>query len=200
VGERSRAMDRLEQALYELREQAITDPLTGLFNRRYLREFLQREWIRSKRRESSLAVIMIDLDYFKRINDAFGHEAGDLVLAEIAALLKTQIRGSDIACRYGGEEFALVLPDVTLEGVQRRAEAIRAAVMRLDLKYRDKPLGRITASLGIALFPEHAEDPDSLLRASDEALYEAKSAGRDRIVISPPRQGLPEPFKKTTSE
>lgn len=200
VGERSRAMERLGHALYELREQAITDPLTGLFNRRYLREFMQREWIRARRRESSLAVIMIDVDYFKRVNDAFGHEAGDLVLAEIAALLKTQIRGSDIACRYGGEEFALVLPDVTLEGVQRRAEAIRAAVMRLELKYRDKPLGRITTSLGIALFPEHAEDPDSLLRASDEALYEAKSAGRDRIVVSPPRQGLPKPFKKTTSE
>jgi diguanylate cyclase (GGDEF)-like protein len=126
---------------------------------------------------------MMDLDYFKRINDRFGHEAGDVVLKEIAALLKSQIRGSDIASRFGGEEFALVLPDATLEAVQRRAEGIRAAIHRLKLEYRGQPLGKITASFGVALAPDHAGDPESLLRASDRALYDAKAAGRDRVVV-----------------
>ena len=181
VDERSRAMDKLAQALRELREQASTDPLTGLSNRRYLWEFLLREWIRSRRKEGSIAVIMMDLDYFKRVNDTFGHEAGDVVLTAIAALLKAQVRGSDIACRFGGEEFALVLPDATLEAVQRRAEDIRAAISRLDLKYRGQPLGGITASFGIARAPDHSGDPESLLRASDQALYEAKAAGRNCV-------------------
>lgn len=197
VDERSRAMGKLAQALHDLREQASTDPLTGLSNRRHLWEFLLREWIRSRRREGSLAVIMMDLDYFKRVNDEFGHEAGDVVLTEIATLLKAQIRGSDIACRFGGEEFALVLPDATLEAVQRRAEDIRAAVRRIDLKYRGEPLGGITASFGIALAPDHAADPESLLRASDQALYEAKAAGRDRVVISTARNVRARPPRKT---
>ncbi|MGH8621964.1 MAG: MASE1 domain-containing protein, partial [Burkholderiales bacterium] len=100
--ERGQAMDQLERALIELREQAITDPLTGLYNRRYLWEFLRREWIRAKRRDDTLAVIMIDLDHFKRINDAHGHEAGDFVLTAVAGLLRNRIRSSDIVCRYGG--------------------------------------------------------------------------------------------------
>ena len=183
VDERSRTMEKLEQALRHLREQASTDSLTGLSNRRHLWEFLLREWIRSRRRESSLAIIMMDLDYFKRINDRFGHEAGDVVLMEIAALLKAQIRGSDIASRFGGEEFALVLPDATLEAVRSRAEGIRAAIHRLKLEYRGQPLGKITASFGVALAPDHAGDPESLLRASDQALYDAKAAGRDRVAV-----------------
>jgi diguanylate cyclase (GGDEF)-like protein len=126
---------------------------------------------------------MIDLDYFKRVNDAFGHEAGDLVLMEVAALLKGHIRGSDIACRFGGEEFALILADTTLGSAQRKAEDIRAAIKRLDLKYRDQPLGKITASFGVALFPDQAEGSDSLMRAADDALYQAKGAGRDRVIV-----------------
>lgn len=196
VGERSRALERLAQALQGLREQASTDPLTDLTNRRYMWEFLQREWIRARRRKSSLAVIMIDLDHFKSVNDTFGHDAGDRVLTNVANLLKTHIRGSDIACRFGGEEFALVLPDATLEGVQRRAEDIREAIGRLETEYRGRPLGRITASLGIALFPDHAGDPESLLRASDQALYGAKSTGRDRVVVSQAKPVLPTPSKQ----
>lgn len=183
VNERKRAIEKLERALHHVREQASTDPLTGLSNRRHLWEFLLREWIRSRRKESSLAIIMMDLDHFKRINDSYGHDAGDLVLTEIAALLKSQFRGSDIACRFGGEEFALVLPDATLEAVQRRAEGIRAAIHRLELEYRGQSLGRITASFGVALAPDHAGDPESLLRASDQALYDAKAAGRDRVAV-----------------
>jgi diguanylate cyclase (GGDEF)-like protein len=184
--ERARATDELERTLIGLREQAITDPLTGLYNRRYLWEFLRREWIRAKRKDESIAVIMIDLDHFKRVNDAHGHQAGDFVLMAVAGLLRNQIRSSDIVCRYGGEEFALVLPETSLENVRLRAEHIRAAIKRLDLRHQDVPLGRITASLGVALFPHHADDPDSLIRAADEAMYEAKHLGRDRTVFSPP--------------
>jgi diguanylate cyclase (GGDEF)-like protein len=191
--ERGRAMEQLERVLGELREQAATDPLTGLYNRRYLWEFLRREWIRAKRKDNSLAVIMIDLDHFKRINDTHGHEAGDFVLTAIAGLLRNQIRSSDIVCRYGGEEFALVLPEASLDNVRLRAEHIRAAIKHLDFTHEGVPLGGITASLGVALFPHHADSPDSLIRAADEALYEAKGVGRDRTVFSPPSQRGPTP-------
>ena len=104
-------------------------------------------------------------------------------MRELGALLRGHIRASDLACRFGREEFALVLPEASLEGTVQKAEAIRGPVRGLDLKYRDQPLGRITASFGVALFPLHADKPDSLLRAADEALYQAKGAGRDRVVI-----------------
>ena len=174
----------LKRALQDLREQAITDPLTGLLNRRYLREYLPRELTRARRNGTSLAVIMVDIDYFKRVNDTFGHEAGDLVLRELGTLLRNSVRASDIACRFGGEEFALVMPEASLEGARQKAETIRAAVKALGLKFRDLPLGPITASFGVALFPLHADKPDSLLRAADEALYGAKGGGRDRVVVS----------------
>ena len=196
--ERGRAMEQLERALIELREQAVTDPLTGLYNRRYLWEFLRREWIRAKRKDDSLAVIMMDLDHFKRINDAHGHEAGDFVLTAIAGLLRNRIRSSDIVCRYGGEEFALVLPEASLENARLRAEDIRIAIRDLDLTHQGVPLGRITASLGIALFPDHVSDPDSLMQAADAALYEAKSAGRDRAAFRPPERYSPTPSGRTT--
>jgi diguanylate cyclase (GGDEF)-like protein len=196
--ERGRAMEPLERVLGELREQAVTDPLTGLYNRRYLWEFLRREWIRAKRRNDTLAVIMIDLDHFKRVNDAHGHEAGDFVLTAVAGLLRNRIRSSDIVCRYGGEEFALVLPEASLENVRLRAEDIRMAIKDLDLTHQGVPLGRITASLGIALFPDHVDDPDSLMQAADAALYEAKGAGRDRTVFCPPGRFSSTPAERTT--
>ena len=183
VAERRRVADELRTALQDLQEQAISDPLTGLYNRRFLREFLPREVMRAARNEASLAVIMIDLDHFKRINDNFGHGAGDRVLTEVAVLLKSCIRGSDIACRFGGEEFMLVLPEATLESAQRKCNDIRAAMRRLTLKYDGRQLGILTASFGVALFPDHADDPESLMHVADEALYEAKGAGRDRVVI-----------------
>jgi diguanylate cyclase (GGDEF)-like protein len=191
MDERGRVMDRLARALEALREQAMTDPLTGLYNRRYLVEFLQREWIRARRKDSSLGVIMVDLDHFKRINDSFGHPAGDYVLTAVSALLRIHIRSSDIVCRYGGEEFALILPEASLESVRRRAEEIQAAIGRLDLRHGDAPLGRITASLGVALFPDHADGPDTVLHAADGALYAAKEAGRDRTVVSGARPAAP---------
>ena len=173
----------LKRALQDLKEQAITDPLTGLLNRRYLREYLPRELVRARRNGSTLAVVIVDLDYFKRVNDTYGHEAGDLVLKELGALLLGHIRGSDIACRFGGEEFALVLPEASLEGARQKAEAVRAAIKKLDLNYRDKRIHALTASFGVALFPDHADDADALMRIADEALYQAKGAGRDQVVM-----------------
>ncbi len=174
----------LKQVLGKLSDQATTDPLTGLYNRRYLMDFLHRELERARRGATPVAAILLDLDHFKRINDTFGHAAGDLVLTEIAGLLKRHIRGSDIVCRHGGEEFVLVLPGASLEGARQRAENIRNLVKSFDLKYHDQPLGTITASLGVALFPDHAAEGESLLHAADEALYDAKGAGRDRVVVS----------------
>ncbi len=174
----------LKQAVYELQQQAVTDPLTGLYNRRHLREVLSRELMRARRKGSMLAAVMIDADHFKRVNDSLGHEAGDMVLKELAALLKGSIRGSDIACRYGGEEFVLLLADATLEGARSKAEDIRAAVKGLELRFHGKPVGALSASLGVALFPHHADGTDALLGRADEALYGAKAAGRDRVVVS----------------
>jgi len=174
----------LKTAMQELQEQAITDPLTGLHNTRYLRELLPREMLRAKRKDSPLAAIIIDVDHFKRVNDSLGHEAGDGVLKELGALLKKSIRGSDIACRYGGEEFAIILADATSEGARRKAEDIRAAVKGLELHHGGKPIGGLTVSLGVALFPYHADQTTTLLRKAGEALYQAKEAGRDRVVVS----------------
>ncbi len=172
-------VSRLEK---KLQEQAISDPLTGLYNRRYLSEFLPRELLRSRRSATPVAVILIDLDHFKRINDTFGHEAGDIVLTAVGVLLKDKVRGSDIACRYGGEEFALILPEADTQAAKRRAEDIRLAIAALDIRHVEKPLGKITASFGIALFPDHGGDTDALLRVADVALYAAK-AGRNSVVV-----------------
>jgi diguanylate cyclase (GGDEF)-like protein len=187
VAQRSRATEALQRALHDLAEQAIRDPMTGLYNRRFLREFLARELIRAKRSGIGLAVIMMDLDRFKRVNDSFGHDAGDLVLTEVAVMLKKSIRGSDMVCRFGGEEFVLVLTDATRASALRRCEEIRSAIRRLEPTYRGNSLGHPTASFGLALFPDHAEDADGLINASDAALYEAKHAGRDCIITSSAR-------------
>jgi diguanylate cyclase (GGDEF)-like protein len=178
VRERSSAIEALAQALKTLKEEAIRDPLTNLYNRRFLRDSLSRELMRAARENIRVAVIMIDLDHFKRVNDTAGHAAGDLVLTKIAALLKRHIRGTDIACRFGGEEFTLVLPNATLQSVRSRAESICSAI-----REESGRLMGVTASLGVAVFPDHAAEPESLLRAADEALYEAKGRGRNQVRI-----------------
>jgi len=178
VGERSRASEALAQALKTLKEEAIRDPLTDLYNRRFLRDYMARELLRAAREDIRVAVIMIDLDRFKRVNDTAGHAAGDFVLTEIATLLKRHIRGTDIACRYGGEEFTLVLPNATLQSARRKGEAICSAI-----REKGAQLMGVTASLGVAIFPDHATEPESLLRAADKALYDAKGRGRDQVRI-----------------
>ena len=173
----------LRKAVHELREQAVTDPLTGLYNRRHLHDVLGREIMRAKRRNAQLAALMVDLDHFKRVNDTLGHEAGDMVLKEVSALLTRCFRGSDTACRYGGEEFALLLPDAGLEGARSKAEELRAAIKALALSFHGSPIGPLSASIGVALFPQHADEAGPLLAKADEALYGAKAAGRDRVEI-----------------
>jgi diguanylate cyclase (GGDEF)-like protein len=167
-----------------LRSQSIRDPLTGLFNRRYLEETLERELRRATRNQHPVGIIMLDLDHFKAFNDTFGHEAGDLVLRELGQLLKARSRGADIACRYGGEEFALILPEAAAEATQQRAEILRSEVKHLNLHLDGQPLGPVTLSLGVAVFPEHSLTPDLLLRAADRALYRAKQAGRDQVRLA----------------
>jgi len=167
-----------------LRSQSIRDPLTGLFNRRFMEESLELEIRRAARNQRPLGMIMIDLDHFKYFNDTFGHEAGDLLLKELGALLKGNIRGEDIACRYGGEEFTLILPEGTGAVTLQRAEFFREAVQRLDVHHRGHPLGKITASMGVAVFPDHGRTAESLINAADKALYRSKAAGRDCVTLA----------------
>lgn len=181
---------RLREAL---RNQSIRDPLTGLFNRRYLEETLERDLRRAARMGKPLGLIIFDIDHFKRFNDTFGHDAGDLVLRELAALVRQTVRGSDIACRYGGEEFVLALPEVGLEDARLRAEELRKAVKTLELNVRGQALGGISLSLGVAAFPQHGDSGETLVNMADQALYRAKREGRDRVVTvdSNPTQGTP---------
>jgi diguanylate cyclase (GGDEF)-like protein/PAS domain S-box-containing protein len=168
-----------------LHNQSIRDPLTGLFNRRYMEESLQREIHRADRNKQPLGIVMIDVDNFKRFNDTWGHEAGDLVLRELSRFLQQSIRGSDIACRYGGEELTLIFPEMSLEETYKRAEEIRQGIKEIDLKYHESSLGSITVSIGVASFPQHGRSSDSLIQLADAALYRAKYEGRDRVITAP---------------
>jgi diguanylate cyclase (GGDEF)-like protein len=167
-----------------LRQQSVRDPLTGLYNRRFLEEAIDRELARLERKNLPLALIMIDVDHFKTFNDTFGHEAGDAVLRDLGGILQRHVRDSDIACRYGGEEFTIVLPEANLEIGRQRAEMLRDAVRELRLVHDGKSLGAVTLSLGVACFPEHGRRRDHLLQAADAALYEAKNSGRNQVVVS----------------
>jgi diguanylate cyclase (GGDEF)-like protein len=167
-----------------LRDQAIRDPLTGLFNRRYMQESLDRELRRAQRRRTPMGVIMIDIDHFKRFNDTFGHAAGDALLAAMGNLLQRQTRSEDIACRYGGEEFALILLDASAEDTEERAKLLREEAARLRVEYGREPLGRVTISVGVAVFPDHGDTAEALLKAADAALYRAKAGGRDRVMVA----------------
>ncbi len=165
----------------KLENQSIRDPLTGLFNRHFMQISLERELARAARRKQILAVFMLDLDHFKRFNDTHGHAAGDSVLKAIAEIFKTSIRTEDIACRYGGEEFTIILPDVTPAVAADRAESIRRAVENLRLPLEKDVYGEFTVSVGIALFPDDGGASDLLLRRADQALYRAKRQGRNRV-------------------
>ena len=167
-----------------LRRQSIHDPLTGLHNRRYLQEVMQRELARTERKKTMLAVIILDVDHFKHFNDTYGHEAGDAVLRSLAQLIERQIRGSDIACRYGGEEFILVLPEASLSIARQRGELLREAARGMHVALSGQTLGVVSISLGLALFPLHGRTPEELIQAADAALYRAKQAGRNRLMIA----------------
>jgi len=172
---------RLREAL---RAQSIRDPLTGLYNRRYLTEMLERETRRAIRSEQSLGVLMLDLDHFKKFNDTYGHEAGDRVLRETASFLMKSVRAEDIVCRFGGEEFVVILPMADLQVTEARGERIRSRTRELTVLHQGQSLGMITVSVGVAVLPEHGTNPKELLEAADAALYRAKREGRDRVVVA----------------
>ena len=173
---------RIDNAIVTLHQQSITDSLTRLHNRRYLYETLPREIVRAKRNGATIAVVIVDLDHFKRINDNYGHEAGDMALRWVGNVLAKAVRGSDVVCRHGGEEFCLALPEASAESAHMKAEEIRAELEGMKLDYCGQPL-QITASFGVAVYPVHGEDADALLRHADEALYDAKECGRNQVVV-----------------
>jgi diguanylate cyclase (GGDEF)-like protein len=167
-----------------LQYQSIRDPLTGLFNRRYLEEVLGQEVSRAQRKQHEVGIIMLDVDHFKSFNDTYGHDAGDHVLQTVGRLLKDSVRGSDVACRYGGEEFTLILPEATLEETVIKAESIRQEIAQLHVVHPDQVLSGITASLGVATFPRHGSTGAAVMQAADAALYRAKAAGRNQNRVA----------------
>ena len=175
---------KLNRALEELRTLAVTDVLTGLHNRRYFYDALRRELIAARRRPTVFSVILIDLDNFKGVNDAWGHEAGDVVLQVAADLLRSQVRGSDIAVRYGGEEFGLLLPGTGVAVAEQRAEHLRRALEAQQTVYEGDVI-RITLSAGVAEYDGWSADASVLMKRVDQALYAAKSAGRNRVTRAP---------------
>jgi len=169
-----------------LRVQAVRDPLTGLYNRRYMEQALERELLRAARSRRTVGLIMLDLDHFKAFNDSHGHDAGDTLLRVLGDYLITHVRAEDIACRYGGEEFVLILPEASLEMSRARAGEIWKGMQGLHINHRGQLLRGVTASAGVAAFPLHGRTPADLLRAADEAMYAAKRHGRDRIEVAAP--------------
>ena len=172
---------RLREAL---RSQSIRDPLTGLYNRRYLQEMMERETRRAVRAEHGLGVIMLDLDHFKKFNDTYGHDAGDTVLREAASFLVKSVRAEDIVCRFGGEEFMVILPMADLSATNARAGRIRSKLREMTVLHHGQSLGIITVSVGVAGLPDHGTTPQVLIEAADGALYRAKREGRDRVVVA----------------
>ena len=169
-----------------LKYQSVRDPLTGLFNRRHMEESLERELLRAARSKKPVAVFMIDLDRFKQFNDSFGHEAGDMLLRELGSLFTSQIRGGDIACRYGGEEFLLILMEASLHAACERAEMLGELVRKMQIQHRGQTLRQVTVSIGVAAFPDHGASAQQIINSADQALYRAKNSGRDRVVVADP--------------
>ncbi len=168
-----------------LRDQSIRDPLTKLFNRRYLEETMEREIDRARRKELPLGLMVLDIDFFKKYNDTRGHDAGDALLTQFAQLLMDQIRQEDIACRYGGEEFVVVMPGADDNITRDRAQRICDAVRRMKITIGVEVFGGVTISIGVTSYPAHGLRMDELITAADKALYEAKHDGRDQVRVAP---------------
>jgi diguanylate cyclase (GGDEF)-like protein/PAS domain S-box-containing protein len=182
-----------------LRIQSIRDPLTGLYNRRYMEGSLLREERRAKRHGTQLGIIVIDVDHFKTFNDAHGHDGGDMLLRALGAFLSEHTRGEDIACRHGGEEFTLILPEASLANTRQRAEELRKGVSeKLRIRHRRK-VCKITISLGVAVFPEHGLSAKEALQSADMALYRAKAEGRNRVAVAFEMPKDSEPRSKNAS-
>jgi len=191
ITERKLANERLQAQLAEiaslhtqLHEQAIRDPLTGLFNRRYMSSVLERETHRAERHQRPLSILMIEIDNFKRINDTFGHDAGDITLKAIAGLIRSNTRTDDVPCRFGGDEFVLILSETPLEAAAACAERLRETTNALQLENEGSSINGLTLSIGIAMFPQHGSNIISTLRAADIAMYQAKQTGKNRVIIA----------------
>jgi diguanylate cyclase (GGDEF)-like protein/PAS domain S-box-containing protein len=184
ITERKQAQDALLESQKLLREQSVRDHLTGLFNRRYMEETLERELLRAARKQLSLGVIMLDVDNLKRFNDTYGHAAGDAILRELGKMLLGHVRGEDIPSRYGGDEFIIVLPDASREVTRERAELLRQNAHHFNIQFEGQTLEPVTLSLGVAVFPEDGSTRAAVLKAVDDALYRAKREGRDRVVLA----------------
>jgi diguanylate cyclase (GGDEF)-like protein len=180
-----------------LQQESLQDPLTGLYNRRHMMSVLDTMLRRANYGNDPLSIIMLDIDYFKRLNDSFGHPAGDQVLRDLGIFLKGFIRPTDVACRYGGEEFALILMNADKQIAMQRAERIRHGIAYITMKYQGRSLGRITVSQGIATFPEDGRTIAAIIQAADEALYQAKANGRNRSEVAPPKS---QPTPKAKAE
>lgn len=167
-----------------LRQQAVRDSLTGIFNRRYFDETLKRELHRADRAEQSVSLVMLDIDHFKKFNDIFGHDAGDAALRAVGEILQSSTRAGDVACRYGGEEFAIIFPGMPIDVAMARVEALRVEVERRTIHHFGQVLNQITMSAGVAVYPLHARDMDSLVLAADRALYKSKNAGRNQVAMA----------------
>lgn len=165
---------------------SVRDPLTGLFNRRHMEETLGKEVSIAKRKGRALSLAMLDLDHFKTFNDTFGHDAGDLLLKEVAKVLQRFVRGGDVTSRYGGEEFVLMCPETSLSTMAERVNQLREELRALRLHHLNRPLGTVSASIGLAVYPTHGSTPEELLLAADRALYVAKENGRDRVEVAKP--------------
>ncbi len=168
----------------QLRDQSIRDVLTGLFNRRYMLETCRREFSRAARAGQSISILSIDIDHFKKYNDNHGHDAGDMVLRAVGNCLENLFRNEDIPCRFGGEEFVVILPGADADAALRRAEQLRSKTEEIVVRYLEKNLPRITVSIGVAVFPEAGDNPQAVLKGADEALYRAKEKGRNRVELS----------------
>ena len=168
----------------QLREQANRDPLTGLYNRRYFDTTLERELSRCKREGLPLSLMLIDIDHFKRVNDTYGHQAGDEILKQLARLLEKHARSADVPCRFGGEEFLMLLPGMPSVSALERAENWRRAFAELAIRFGEFPI-HCTLSIGIATYPGHGKSLDELIGAADQAMYRAKAEGRNRVVLQP---------------
>ena len=184
ITERKQAQVALLKSQALLRELSVRDHLTGLFNRRYMEETLERELLRAARKQLSLSIIMLDVDHFKRFNDTWGHAAGDEILRELGNLLLRQVRGEDIASRYGGDEFIIVLPDASCEVARERANRLCEHTRYLKIHFKGQTFEMITFSVGVAASPENGTTSEELLKAADTALYRAKHEGRGRVVVA----------------
>jgi len=184
ITERIQAQEALLKSQALLREQSVRDHLTGLFNRRYMEETLERELLRASRKHLSLGIIMLDVDEFKHFNDTYGHAAGDAILRELGNLLLKHVRREDIPCRYGGDEFIIVLPDASQVVTSERAEHICKNAKQSHVQFEGQILEAVTLSLGVAVFPKDGSTSAAVLKAADDALYRAKHDGRGRVVVA----------------